>query len=74
MSKTKLEPYDIVRGPYDLGVVMRNDEDSGLLIAYPSMDELTIARPEQIKFVANIKEFCEPPRQRTNRKKPEAPE
>jgi hypothetical protein len=54
MSKDNLEPGDIVKRSQELGLVMRNDEDSGLLVAYPGMDELTIARESDVQFVTNI--------------------
>jgi hypothetical protein len=56
MSKENLEPGDIIKRDSELGLVMRNDEDSGLLIAYPGMDELTISHEAEVEFVGNIKD------------------
>jgi hypothetical protein len=54
MSKESLEPGDIIKRDSELGLVMRNDEDSGLLIAYPGMDELIIAHEDDVAFVGTI--------------------
>ena len=58
--RRNLEPGDIVRSPHDLGIVMRNDEDSGLLIAYPGNDELEVLNREaghELTYLGNLAEI-----------------
>jgi hypothetical protein len=59
MSKDKLEPGDIIKEPdIGLGMVMRNDEDSGLLLAFPGMDELiTGTGQDGGQAIGNIKDI-----------------
>jgi hypothetical protein len=57
MSKDNLEPGDIIRRQTELGLVMRNDEESGLLIAYPGMDELIISHQDDVEFVGTINDI-----------------
>jgi hypothetical protein len=63
MSEQELEPGDIVKNQRltpetdALGMIMRNDEESGLLVAYPGHDEIAYELPQFVKFAGKISEL-----------------
>lgn len=57
IAKDNLEPGDIVRAYHDLGVVMRNDDIFGLLVAMPGMDELIAPQRDELTYLGNLKEI-----------------
>jgi hypothetical protein len=55
MNKTPLKPGDLAADPVlGVGLVMRNDPDSGLLVAYPGHDELIAAREAELEWQGSL--------------------
>jgi hypothetical protein len=55
MNKPALKPGDLAADPVlGVGLVMRNDAASGLLVAYPGHDELMVAKEAELEWQGSL--------------------